>query len=378
VIIIAKTLKGLEEVLKKEVETIGGKNIEKLTRAIKFEGDEELLYKSCLMLRTAVRIVKFLGEYKVKSYDDLYTLIKKMPWESLIGLKDTFAIRAVTASAKMNHSMFLGQKSKDAIVDRFYAKFEKRPNINPVSPDFWIDIHLRENDTLTVSIDASGDPLNMRGYRIYPVEAPINEVLAAGLILLSGWQKEDKFMDPMCGSGTLVIEAALMAAGLPPHHVNRKFGFEKWKDFDSAKFETIKKEAYQKKNKTPNSIIAKDKSLQSLKAAETNAREIGVAEFIKFERKDFFNDSKFEGFTVITNPPYDERLKLEDSSMFYKSLGDHLKKYYINCNFHIISSNIEGLKAIGLKPAFRKHLLNGSLEAEFQRYEIYEGSKRTE
>jgi putative N6-adenine-specific DNA methylase len=378
VIIIAKTLKGLEEVLKKEVETIGGKNIEKLTRAIKFEGDEEMLYKSCLMLRTAVRIVKFLGEYKVKSYDDLYTLLKKMPWESLIGLKDTFAIRAVTASAKMNHSMFLGQKSKDAIVDRFYAKFEKRPNINPVSPDFWIDIHLRENDTLTVSIDASGDPLNMRGYRIYPVEAPINEVLAAGLILLSGWQKEDKFMDPMCGSGTLVIEAALMAAGLPPHHINRKFGFEKWKDFDSAKFEAIKKEAYSKKNKIPNLIIAKDKSLQSLKAAETNAREIGVAEFIKFERKDFFNDSKFEGFTVITNPPYDERLKLEDSSVFYKSLGDHLKKHYINCNFHIISSNTEGLKAIGLKPTFRKHLLNGSLDVEFQRYEIYEGSKRGE
>lgn len=375
-VIIAKTLKGLEEVLRQEIEAIGGSNIEKLTRAVKFEGDEETLYKSCLMLRTAVRIVKFLGEYKVKSYDELYNLIKKMPWETIFGLKDTFAIRAVTASATMNHSKFLGQKTKDAIVDRFYSKFEKRPNVNPVNPDFWIDIHLRENEMLTVSVDASGDPLHMRGYRIYPVEAPINEVLAAGLIKLSGWNVEEKFMDPMCGSGTIVIEAALMAANLPPHHKDRKFGFEKWKDFDSIKYSVIKKESYTIKSKRTADIIASDKSLQSLKAAETNAKEIEIEDWIKFERRDFFNDKKYEGYTVITNPPYDERLKLENVDLFYKNMGDQMKKYYPNSKFHIISSNTEGLKSIGLKPEFRKHLLNGALEAEFQRYEIYEGSKR--
>ena len=375
-IIIAKTLKGLEEVLKQEIEALGGTNVEKLTRAVKYEGDEALLYKSCLMLRTAIRVVKFLGEYKVKSYDDLYTLLRKMPWESVIGLKDTFAIRAVTNSEQMNHSKFLGQKSKDAIVDRFYAKLDKRPNINPVNPDFWIDLHLRENNMLSVSLDASGEPLNMRGYRVYPVEAPINEVLAAGLIKMSEWTPGEKFMDPMCGSGTLAIEAALIAANLPPHHKNRRFGFEKWKDFDSAKYETIRKEHYKANPTIQSEIVAMDKSLQSLRAAETNAKEINVAHLIKFERKDFFNDTKYNNFTVVTNPPYDERLKIEDATEFYKLLGDTMKKNYHNCKFHIISSNIEGLKSIGLKPDFRKHLLNGALEAEFQRYEIYEGSKR--
>jgi putative N6-adenine-specific DNA methylase len=376
VIIIAKTLKGLEEVLKQEIIELGGQNVEKLTRAVKYEGDTELLYKSCLMLRTAMRIVKFQGEYKVLSYDDIYKMIKRMPWENIFGLRNTFAIRAVTNSQKMNHSMFLGQKFKDAIVDRFYSKFEKRPNVNPVSPDFWIDIHLRENNTLTVSIDASGDPLYMRGYRIYPVEAPINEVLAAGLIKISGWNPEQKFLDPMCGSGTIAIEAALMAKDLPPFTKSRRFGFMHWKDYDAALYEKIKAEAYNQQKQPQYKIKAYDKSLQSLKAAETNAKEAGIDGFIEFKRKDFFSDEVFENHLVITNPPYDERLKLEDAIDFYKKIGDQLKKYYINSTFHIISSNIESLKSIGLKPSSRVHMLNGSLEAEFQKYEIYEGSKR--
>jgi putative N6-adenine-specific DNA methylase len=377
VIIIAKTLKGLEEVLTKEISDLGGTNIEKLTRAVKYEGDDALLYKSCLLLRTAIRIQKFMGEYKVSSYDDIYNKIKKMPWETLFTIKDTFAIRAVTFSNQMNHSMFLGQKVKDGIVDRFYSKFDKRPNINPVSPDFWVDIHVRDNQMMTVSIDASGDPLNMRGYRIYPVEAPLNEVLAAGLIKLSGWQPTQKFIDPMCGSGTLAIEAALIAADLPPHTKSRKFGFMNWKDFDKTAYEKIKSEAYSQKDRIPTfKIKAKDKSLQSLKAAETNAKEAGIASYIDFERKDFFNTEKFEDHVAITNPPYDERLKLEEATDFYSKIGDQLKKYYINSTFYIVSSNIEALKSIGLKPNKRTHVLNGGLEAEFQKYEIYEGSQR--
>ena len=375
-IIIAKTLKGLEDVLKQEIIDLGGQNIERLTRAVKFEGDTALLYKSCLMLRTAIRIMKFQGEYKVLSYDDVYKLIKRLPWETIFGLRDTFAIRAVTSSVKMNHSVFLGQKFKDAIVDRFYTKFEKRPNVNPINPDFWIDIHLRENNMLTVSIDASGESLHMRGYRTYPVEAPINEVLAAGLIKLSGWNPEIKFLDPMCGSGTIAIEAALMAKNLPPHVRSRKFGFMNWKDFDAKLWDQIKTDAYKGLQQPQYKIKAFDKSLQAIKAAETNAREAGIEGFIEFKRQDFFKEEVFEHHTVITNPPYDERLKLDDALDFYNKIGDHLKKCYINSTFYIISSNIESLKQIGLKPSSRVHLLNGALEAEFQKYEIYEGSKR--
>jgi putative N6-adenine-specific DNA methylase len=374
-IIIAKTQKGLEEILIKEVESVGGKNIERWTRAVKFEGDKALLYKSCLMLRTAMRIIVSIGEYKVKSYDDAYGALKKLAWEDYFTVRNTFAIRANTTSKELNHSMFLGQKCKDAIVDRFNEKKGKRPNVNPVNPDFWIDVHVRDQ-TLTLSMDASGDSLHMRGYRVYPVEAPINEVLAAGMVMLSGWDNTQGFIDPMCGSGTIAIEAALLAKGVSPHVKNRRYGFMKWYDYDESLYTDITQQINVKSPTSFAQIICRDKSLQALKAAEANAREAGVHDMITFQRKDFFNEEKISNFTMITNPPYDERLKLTDSLNYYKSMGDHLKKYYIDSTAWIISSNIEGLRNIGLKTSRRVHLLNGALESEFQKFTIYEGSRR--
>jgi putative N6-adenine-specific DNA methylase len=375
VIIVAKTQKGLEELLMKEIEEIGGKDIERWTRAVKYEGDTALLYKSCLALRTAMRIIVVIGEYQVKSYDDAYAVLKKIAWEDHFSIKNTFAIRSNTSSKLLNHSMFLGQRCKDAIVDRFYDKKGKRPNVNPVNPDFWVDVHVRDQ-SLTLSMDASGDSLHMRGYRVYPVEAPINEVLAAGLVLHSGWSGSQDFLDPMCGSGTIAIEAALLASCRPPQTLSRRYGFMKWYNFDENLYLQIEKDLRSKTIGMQKKIICRDKSLQAVKAAEANAREAGVHELITFERKDFFNPDKIENTIMVTNPPYDERLKLDDGIAYYKSIGDHLKKNYTGSTSWIISSNIEALKNIGLKASKRIHLLNGPLEAEFQKFEVYEGSIR--
>ena len=368
-------MQGLEEVLAEEIRALGEvSNVEILTRAVCFEGDLEMVYKANYLLRTALKVVVVIKEDEIRDEIQLYTSIKKVPWDEYFGLKDTFSVDAVTNSETFRHSKYAALKTKDAIVDRFYDLFDKRPNVNPVSPDFGINIHIRQN-TLTLSLDSSGDSLHMRGYRAYLVDAPINEVLGAGMILLSGWDKESPLCDPMCGSGTLLIEAARLAMNIPPQSPNRNFLFKNWKNFDSDLWKKVVEEAASKVKKTFPPIFGFDKVLSTVKGAEINISEAKLSDYISVTRKDFFRSEPVKDTTIITNPPYDERLKLDDAVAFYQEIGDKLKKDYLNCSAWIISGNLDAFKKIGLKTSKKFKLDNGAIESHFHKFEIYEGSK---
>jgi putative N6-adenine-specific DNA methylase len=315
-----------------------------------------------------------IKEDEIRNEDQLYASIKKIPWEDYFSIRDTFAVDAVTNSETFRHSKYAALKSKDAIVDRFYSLFNRRPNVNPLHPDFGINIHIRQN-TLTVSLDSSGDSLHMRGYRAYLVDAPINEVLAAGLVLLSTWDKKSPLHDPMCGSGTILIEAANIALNKPPHNPTKNFMFKKWKNFDGTLWKKIVDEAKNVERKDCPKITGADKILSVVKGAETNIAEAGLSHCIDVKREDFFRSQSVGSITIITNPPYDERLALSDAYEFYKQIGNKLKKDYVNSTAFIISGNLDALKKIGLKTSRKHKLYNGAIESHYHQFEIYEGSK---
>lgn len=367
---------GLEPVLAKELEALGCTDIEQLTRAVMCECTTQQLYTANLMLRTAIKVMVPIGEYIVKNEIQLYEAVKSIKWEDIFKVNQTFAVEGVVHSEIFRHSQYAALKSKDAIADRFRDLTDKRPFVNPGNPDVGIIIHIRHN-ILTVLLDSTGGSLHMRGYRMYPVEAPINEVLAAGMLMLAEWDKKTTLLDPMCGSGTFLIEAAMMAANIPAQSFDRKYCFMNWGDYDSKLWHSIVETA--RSNVNLNAIpqlVGYDKSLKCVSATKTNAEEIGVAHKISVERKDFFNASGMQGIVIVTNPPYDQRLKEDDIVTFYKNIGDKLKKDYTDTQAWIIGGNIEALKNVGLKPSKKIQLLNGDLESGFYKFEIYEGSKK--
>ncbi len=362
--------------LAREINHLGGKNVVPLKRGVQFEGDKALLYKANLELRTALRILQSTHEFTARNEDELYRKALKINWEQYMGLEDTFAIDAVTHSKDFSHSKYAGLKLKDAIADWFRKKYSKRPNVNIKVPTVRFHLHINEQDC-SISLDSSGRSLHQRGYRIQTVDAPINEVLAAGLILLSGYDGKSTFIDPMCGSGTLPIEAALFAYQIPPQLSNQQFAFQKWADYDQQLWENVLNEAKQKIKTEGPDIYGSDKNLAAFKKAQINASAAQV------EDKIYFQKSTFEKLTpppppgtLITNPPYDERLKSNDPEKFYKSIGDHLKQAYAGFNAWIISSNMEAIKSIGLKPSKKHTLFNGALECKYHGYELYQGSKK--
>jgi putative N6-adenine-specific DNA methylase len=374
--LVIRTLKGLEQVLAAELLAIGCTEIEILTRAVACEATQKQMYACNYLLRTAIKVMIPLPEVKVENETQLYNAAKNIPWENYFGVDQTFAVDGVVNSDIFRHSKYVALKTKDAIADRFREKMGKRPFVNPVNPDVNIICHIR-NNILTLLMDSSGASLHMRGYRAYLVDAPINEVLAAGMIGLSGWDKQSTLVDPMCGSGTIAIEAALMAANMPPQVPERKYCFMNWKDYNSTEWNEVLDDAESKidKSKIP-SIYAYDKSLQSVSATKTNAAERDLQFHIIVDRKDFFNSDGMENVTIITNPPYDERLREDDIIQFYKDIGDTLKKKYINTAAWIICGNLTALKMLGLKPSKKIPLLNGDIESGFYKFDIYEGSKK--
>lgn len=373
--VIIRTLQGLENILAEELILIGAQDIEVLTRAVACELTQEQLYMANHLLRTAIKVMVPIKEVTIFNEYHLYNQVKDIEWENYFGLNQTFAIDAVTNSEFFRHSHYVALKSKDAIADRFRDIFDKRPFVNPVSPDLNIVIHIRQN-ILTVLLDASGESLHMRGYRMYPVEAPLNEVLAAGLIGLSGWDKKSTLVDPMCGSGTILIEAAMWAGNIPPQLDSRKYCFMNWKDFDNDLWKKVKTDARAKINMSAiPEMIGRDKQLKAVSATKTNAVEKGIDDKIKVARADFFTSEGMENVTLIMNPPYDERLKVEDVTGFYKNIGDKFKKDYNGCNAWVFSGNMEALKHLGLKASKRIKLLNGDIESSFNKFEIYEGTK---
>jgi putative N6-adenine-specific DNA methylase len=367
--ILAKTLEGLEDVLAGEIKALGGTDIKILKRAVQYKGERHLLYKSNLMLRTALRILVVKKEFEARDETELYRKMFDIPWESIMNLDDTFAIDSTSNSEVFTHSKYVALKSKDAIADRFVSKFGKRPSVNVHTPTYRLNIHIR-GTKVTLSLDSSGESLHMRGYRMNTVDAPMNEVLAAGLIMLSGWKGDTPLIDPMCGSGTILIEAARIALNQPPQNDNRPFGFKKWKSFDSGLYDTICREIEREIVERPIEIVGSDKSLRCVKVTQTNLIEAQLDHRISVLKKDFFKLYPSKGVTVITNPPYDERLKETDINKFYEKIGLKLEKDFIKTNAWVFSGNLDALEYISLGISKEFDMMNGGLPAKFVNYHM--------
>lgn len=379
--IVAKTLQGLEDVLATELQQIGATDIVKERRGVSFSGTNETLYKANLHCRTAIRILKPIKKFKAKNPEEIYDEVRKMDWDKFMDVKSTFLIDSVVYSETFTHSKFVTYKVKDAIVDYFNEKCQNRPSISLTNPDLYINIHISHNDC-SISLDSSGESLHKRGYRSVQTEAPISEVLAAGLIMLSGWHGQCDFLDPMCGSGTLLIEAAMIALNIPPGVFRKEFAFEKWKDFDSELFDKIYNDDSCEKP-FAHKIYGSDISQQAIKIAEQNIKNAGFSKYISLQKASFIDlEAPTEKTIIITNPPYGERMGGRDVIDFYGEIGERLKHHYAGVEAWIISSNKEGFDKIGLKPTKKYALLNGSIECEYRKYEIFQGKlkdiKRTE
>ncbi|MFD0975459.1 THUMP domain-containing class I SAM-dependent RNA methyltransferase [Salinimicrobium gaetbulicola] len=373
---VAKTLFGFEPLLAKELRNLGAMDVKEGVRSVSFVGDKGFMYKANLSLRTAIKVLKPIETFKVFSEEDLYKQIYKIDWENYLDAHETLAIDATVHSEKFTHSKYVALKSKDAIVDRFREKFGKRPGVDLDYPTLRINIHI-EKENCTVSLDSSGQSLHKRGYKTATNIAPINEVLAAGLLLHSGWDGQCDFLDPMCGSGTILIEAAMIACNIPPNLNKKEFGFERWKDWDEDLFEMIEASVLKKVRDFHFTIKGYDKAPSAVHKAKDNIDNANLSEFITVEHEDFFKTEKQteRHLHMVFNPPYGERLNI-DMPEFYKSIGDTLKQSYPDTDAWFITSNLESIKHVGLRPSRKIKLFNGSLESKLLKYEIYAGSKK--
>ena len=373
---VAKTLFGFEPLLAKELRKLGAIDVKEGVRSVSFYGDKGFMYKSNLSLRTAIKVLKPVTSFKVFSEDDLYREINNIAWEKWMDANQTLAIDATVHSDKFTHSKYVALKSKDAIVDRFRDRTGERPGIDLDYPTLRINIHI-EKEICTVSLDSSGQSLHKRGYKSATNIAPINEVLAAGMLLHSGWDGQCDFMDPMCGSGTILIEAAMIACNIPPNLNRKEFGFEKWKDWDEDLFEKIQESVLKKVREFHFTIKGYDKAPSAVHKAKDNIQNANLSEFISVEHDDFFKTEKQteRHLHMVFNPPYGERLNI-DMPEFYKAIGDTLKQSYPGTHAWFITSNLEAIKHVGLRPSRKIKLFNGSLESKLLKYEVYEGSKK--
>lgn len=374
---VAKTFFGFEDILAKELQMLGAQNVEQGVRMVSFVGDKGFMYKANLSLRTALKILKPIYFFRVHNEDSLYKGIMGINWSEYLNSNQTFVIDATVHSEKFNHSEFVSQKCKDAIVDQFRNRTGQRPSIDKQYPDLRINIHI-DKDQCTVSLDTSGNSLHQRGYRLATNIAPINEVLAAGMLLLSGWDGQGDFIDPMCGSGTILAEAAMIACNIPANINRREFAFEKWRDWDNDLFDKIVDSLLKKVREFHYTIKGYDKAPSAVNKAKDNIRNANLDEYVTISEANFFDTEKTSRgpLHMVFNPPYGERLDIQMEN-FYKNIGDTLKKNYPGTNAWFITANLEALKFVGLKPSRKIKLFNGSLEARLVKYEMYEGSKRT-
>ena len=372
---VATTLFGFEEIVAGELRQLDAENIEILNRAVKFSGNKAMLYKCNLHLRTALKVLKPISQFMIRDNMDLYKKIRRIEWDQYLSVDGTLAIDATVNGDFFTHSQFVALKAKDAIVDQFRDKYERRPSIDLENPDLRINLHINER-ACTVSLDSSGASLGKRGYRTAQSLAPMSEVLAAGIIALSGWDKQKNIVDPMCGSGTFSIEAAMIACNMAPGRL-RHFGFEKWTDFDAKLLESLKKEADSAIVAPICKIYGSDIDSRSVEIAKSNAENAKVGKYIQYKQMDFLDsDNKAGNSVIFLNPPYGERLKeREEIIPFYQQIGTQLKHHYENCEAWIISGNIEALKFIGLRPSRKIRLFNGPIECKLQKYELFRGKK---
>jgi putative N6-adenine-specific DNA methylase len=373
---IAKTFQGLEEVLAEELKNLGAQNIIKLKRAVSFDADLLTLYKANMASRTALHILHPIAVEKVKNADALYSLVKTINWQRWFRKEQTYAVRAIVNNNEaFNTPLFVALKTKDAIADHFRQLTGERPNIDKENPDIEIHVHL-SGQQCTISVDSSGPSLHRRGYRSGGHAAPLNEVLAAGMVLLSGWDKQSPLVDFMCGSGTIITEAALIAANKAPNLRRKVFGFHSWKNFNPELFLQARTELMEAEIEWENWIYGSDIDGRAIREARQNIEAAGIDDIIRISQADFREkEAPSTPGTVIINPPYGERLKPEDVEALYKEIGDALKQKYKGFNAWILSSNPDAVKRIGLRAAERLVLFNAALECRFLKYELYEGSK---
>ena len=373
---VAKTMFGFEGILAKELRKLGAMNIEEGVRSVSFEGDTGFMYKANLCLRTAIKIVKPIHSFSVTSEEELYKKIYAFDWTEYLTPHTTFAIDTTVNSDHFSHSLYVSQKVKDAIVDKFRDLDGIRPDVDIKFPDIRINIHIQK-DHCNVSLDTSGRSLHQRGYKTATNIAPINEVLAAGLLLLSGWDGQSDFLDPMCGSGTILIEAAMIACNIPVNINRKEFAFEKWPDFDQDLFDKIVESCLNKTREFHFKIAGYDKAPSAIRKAQDNIENANLSEYIKVGQFNFFETEKSVDthLHILFNPPYGERLDIEMEE-FYKNIGDTLKNYYAGTDAWLITSNLEALKYVGLRPSRKIKVFNSHLESRLVKYVMYEGSKK--
>ena len=387
---VAKTFKGLEEVLAQELVELGANDVQIERRAVSFAGDQALLYKANLCLRTASRVLVPIGETSLRispsgkgkdPTDQLYEFVKKIDWSQYMTAETTFAIDATVYSETFRNSRFVTYRVKDAIADWWTEKANKRPNVKITDPELYINVHIA-NEQVTISLDSSGESLHKRGYRVANTEAPINEALAAGMLLMAGWKGQTDFYDPMCGSGTLPIEAALIARNIAPGVFRKSFAFEKWADFDADLWSDIYNDDSQERD-FKHKIYGSDTAFYAIQQAQKNVKSAGVARDIELRQIRFEElkpnsqpSEKSKGPLVMMNPPYGERLASnKDMERLYGAIGTALKHNWPGSTAWIISSNDEAMKCIGLKPSKKMRLLNGELDCQFNRYDLFAGKR---
>jgi len=372
--IVAKTFAGLENVLAGEIRSLGGESVIVERRAVSFRGDQELMYKANFHLRTALKILKPIAEFEVTKRDELYAYAKKVRWTDYLALGKSFAIDSTVQSEMFVNTMYASLKVKDAIVDQFREETGKRPSVNAEDPDIRINVYLMGNHCI-LSLDSSGESLHKRGYRVGQGDAPINEVLAAGMILLTGWHGEKDFLDPMCGSGTLLIEAAMIAKGIPPGIYRKSFGFEQWPDFNEELFAEIYNGEYDKAFK--GKIVGSDISVKDITLAKANIKNASLSKVIELKVQDVATlEPPFNKGIIVTNPPYGERMKPQSIAELYTVIGNSLKNRFAGYEAWIISSSLDGLKSVGLKPAKKIDLFNGALACSYRCYELFQGTHK--
>jgi len=348
-----------------------------MNRAVSFEGDLKLLYEANLKLRTALRVLIPISEFEAWGNEQFYRNVRDVNWADYLLAKETFAVDSFVSSKHFNHSKFVALKTKDAIVDQFRDKFGRRPSVDVENPALRLNVHIAE-ERCTISLDSSADSLHKRGYRQHKTEAPLSEVLAAGMILLSGWDSEKPFVDPMCGSGTLLVEAGLIATNRAPSLLRKKYGFMNWRNFDEELWKKIRTQAESEICEPRSEVVGSDKSPRAVKITEENIRNAGLENAVTVKCQPFERFTRpEEPGVLITNPPYGERMDKQDVSHIYRTLGDILKQNYTGFDAWVLSANKEALKQIGLRPSEKKTLFNGGLECKFQKFSLYEGSVKS-
>lgn len=371
---IAKTFQGLEDVLAEEIIALGGEEVEQGKRMVSFIGDKEMMYKANLHLRTALRILKPIQTFTASNTDEVYAFLKTMKWEDYITPDQTISIDSVVFSDNFRHSKFVTYRAKDAIADYFQDKFGKRPSVRITNADLALNLHIA-GSTCTLSLDSSGESLHKRGYRVDQNEAPLNEVLAAGMILKTGWRGEKNFFDPMCGSGTLLVEAAMIATNTPPGVYRQGFAFEKWKDFDADMFDRLYNDESGERE-FEFRIYGSDISPKAVEIAKENIKSAGFSRFVNIKTMPFQQYTKENApkdATIVMNPPYGERISSRDILSLYEMIGTTLKHQFKGYNAWVLSYREECFEKIGLKPSVKFDLMNGGLDCEFRKYEIFEG-----